>query len=155
MPLIPTLTALLLAASEPAETPSFRFDRVDLISEEPGTWLHYDVPLVGAYPLATLLRFVEQVKPVFQLPVKGLYVGTSISTQSLVYEGALMEQMGLSWTVGLQTRLLFPTGLHAGVAWRFSRLRVGLSLSAFTNGGWGRPDGFTVQFLPTLGVGIG
>lgn len=155
MSLAIALTALLLQTAEPAEGPSFGFDRVDVISEGPGTWLHYDVPLITAYPAATALRYVEQVSVVFQLPVKGLYAGAAISGQTLVYEGALMEQLGLRWTAGLQTRLLFPTGLQAGLAWRHGRLRVGLSLSAFTDGGWAHPQGFAIQVLPTLGIGIG
>jgi hypothetical protein len=155
MPLTVALAVVLLSAPEPSEAPSFGFDRVDLLSEEPGTWLHYDVPLLAAYPTVVVLRWAEQIKPVFRLPMKGLYLGVSISSQSLVYESALLERYNLFWTAGLQTRLLFPTGLQAGLAWRFGYLRIGLSLSAFTDGGWGNIWGWTPQILPTLGVGVG
>lgn len=158
MPLAaPLLVALLHAAApgEPAAPPAFGFDRVDLLSEDPGTWLHHDVPLLPGYPVIPLVRFVEQVKPVFHLPVRGLYAGVSIGSQSLVYEHPLWEEKGLFWSAGLQTRLLYPSGALLGVAWRFSRFRVGLSLSCFTDSGWGRPVPGAVSFLPTLGFGIG
>jgi hypothetical protein len=177
MPVALLLAALLAAAPEaqpaPAGTPaatdpanpaptatstrsaSFGFDRVDLLSEDPGTWLHYELPMLGAYPLAPALRFVEQVKVVFRLPVKGLYAGASIGSQSLVYEYPLFADKGLFLTGGLQTRLLFPRGVLVGVAWRAGIFRLGVSLSAFTSGSWQRPTDTAVLFLPTVGLGIG
>jgi hypothetical protein len=176
MPVALLLAALLAAApeaqpapaaAEPANTAntaptatatrsaSFGFDRVDLLSEDPGTWLHYELPMLGAYPLAPALRFVEQVKVVFTLPVKGLYAGVSIGSQSLVYEYPLFADKGLFLTGGLQTRLLFPRGVLVGVAWRAGIFRLGVSLSAFTSGSWQRPTDTAVLLLPTVGLGIG
>lgn len=163
MPVTAAVFALLLAgaqapaqASAPAAaTPSFGFERVDILSEDPGVWLHYEAPMIGVYAVAPLLRLVEQTKVVFHLPVENLYAGASITSQSLTYEQALSSEKGLFWSATLQTRLLFPRGLNLGLAWRTGRLRLGLSLSAFTDGSWSRPNGMAVTVVPTLGVGFG
>lgn len=154
MPLTLLVLAVLSQAPQPRAA-TFGFDRVDVISEDPGSFLHYDVPLVGVYPTAPGLRFVEQVKVVFRLPVDGLYVGASLASQSLTYEWGLTKRVPLFLTGGLQTRLLFPRGLTLGIAWRFNRVRLGASLSAFTNGSWSGPGFFAPTILPTIGIGVG
>ncbi len=132
------------------------FDRVDVISEDPGLWLNYDLPSARAYPLAPTLRFVEQVKPVLKIvPVEGLYAGISMQSQSISYERAFLPQYGLAWSAGVQTRLLLPTGVFGGLAWRVWRMRFGLGVSAFSSASWVRPDWTSWRVLPTLGVGIG
>lgn len=131
------------------------FDRVDLVAEDTGTFLHFEAPMAAVRADITAVRFLEQVKPVWTTAVKGLYVGTSIGSQSIVYEHPLLAQHGLFATGGLQTRLLLPRGALAGVAWRWKRLRVGLSLSALSQASWARPNWQQWQFLPSLGVGIG
>ncbi len=134
------------------------FDRVDLVSEDLGTWLHYDVPMAPHNVQAVGLRFVEQVKVSFRLPVKGLYAGASLSSQSLTYEHPLLGGPGghgLYATGALQTRLLLPRGVTAGVAWRWGHLRVGASLAAFSETSWARPNWQQWTVLPTLGVGVG
>ena len=152
MSLIAALT--LVAATTHAQT-GFGFDRVDIVSEDPGIWLHYDAPMLGMNAATSAVRLLEQVKPVWTLPVKGLYLGTSISSQSLVYEHALLPKQGLFVTGGLQTRLLMPRGALAGVAWRFGRFRLGVSLSALSTSSWARPNWSTWSFLPTFGFGVG
>jgi hypothetical protein len=151
----PTTTAESPSATTAGRSASFGFDRVDVLSEDPGTWLHYEMPMMGTYPTAPALRFVEQVKVVFGLPVKGLYAGVAIGSQSLVYEYPLLADKGVFLTGGLQTRLLFPRGVLVGVAWRVGMFRFGASLSAITGGSWQRPGDTAFLLLPTLGVGIG
>lgn len=172
---LPVLLAVALGAASPDETvtgspplppsgddpppaspaPAFGFDRLDLLSEDTGAWLNHELPRLGVTARAGSLRFLTQLKPVFTLPYRGLYAGLSISSQSLVYEHPLKREWGLYATGGLQTRLLFPRGVLAGVAWRHGYLRLGLSLSAFTGGSWAAPGDFTWTFLPSLGIGVG
>lgn len=149
MPL--TLTAIVLASI----AGQVGFDRVDLISEDTGTFLHYEAPMAATRADITAVRFLEQVKPVFSTPVKNLFFGVSIASQSLVYEYPLLQQHGLFATAGLQTRLLLPRGALAGVAWRWKWLRVGVSLSALSQASWARPNWQQWDFLPSLGLGVG
>jgi len=152
------LTLSLVAASLTLAAP-VRLDRVDVLSEDKGTFLHYDVPMVGAYAPMTVLRFVEQVKVVVALPVDGLYAGASLASQSLSYEGPLWrtgeDGRGLFWTASLHTRLLMPYGAHAGVAWRFGFMRLSLGASASSASTWVRPSWTEWHVLPTLGLGFG
>jgi hypothetical protein len=154
--LLATALALTLSA-DPAATSnewSAGFDRVDLISEEIGTFLNYDVLEVTLYPLKPTMRFVEQVKVSFRLPWSGFYAGASIASQSLTYEWAVGPK-GLFLTGGVVTRLLFPRGVIAGAAYRVGNFRFGFSLSAFSSGSWSAPGSFQWTALPSLGVGIG
>ena len=149
------------SATAPTATPTWRgggFDRVDLLSEDPGLWLHYDVPMLGTYALQPALRFVEQVKVVFRLPWQGFFFGASIGSQSLVYELPLAGIRGLSLTGGIQTQLLFPRGLLVGLAYRLGPVRLGVSMSALTAGSWERPQDVIAGrpiVLPTFGLGLG
>lgn len=145
-----SLLAAALAASPIA------FDRVDIVSEDPGLWLNYDVPAARAYPISTGVRLLKQVKPVVRIvPVEGLYAGVSLQSQSVTYEGKLLPQYGLTWSAGVQTRLLLPTGAFGGVAWRVWRMRFGLGVSAISAASWARPDWTNWKVLPTVGIGIG
>lgn len=160
--LLTAALALVLAAEPETATPappaapswSFGFDRVDLISEEIGTFLNYDVLELPVYPLKPAMRLVEQVKVVFRLPWQGLYAGASIESQSLTYELPIGPK-GLFLTGGVVTRLLFPRGAIAGAAYRVGIFRFGLSLSAFTSGSWSAPGSFQWTFFPSLGFGVG
>lgn len=151
------LTLSLVAASLTLAAP-VRLDRVDVLSEDSGTFLHYDVPMAHAYPPMTGVRFLEQVKVVLALPVSGLYAGASIASQSLSYEGPLWRSQdgrGLFWTASVHTRLLMPYGAHAGVAWRFGFLRLGVGASASSEATWARPAWTEWKVLPTLALGFG
>ena len=155
------------APSSPAESPhsgrsaGFGFDRVDLLSEDPGTFLHYDAPMAGQNLQAFGMRFIEQVKVVARLPLPSLsaggrwYAGASVQSQSLSYEHPLLKDSGLYATGALQTRLLLPRGVTAGLAFRTGVLRVGVSVSAFSQASWARPNWQQWSVLPTLGVGLG
>jgi hypothetical protein len=153
MPLTLSLVAAGLTLAAPV-----RLDRVDVLSEDSGTFLNYEVPMALAYPPMTAVRFVEQVKVVLSLPVSGLYAGASIASQSLSYEGPLWRSedgRGLFWTASVHTRLLMPYGAHAGVAWRFGFMRLGLGASASSEASWARPAWSEWRVLPTLSLGFG
>ena len=137
------------------EWPGFGFDRVDVLSET-STWLAYDALLFRTEIAKPVLRYVEQVKVSLRLPWRGLYVGLSLGGQDLTYEYPVdLAGLRLYLTGGIQTRLLFPSGAHVGVAWRWKMLRIGASVAAFTSGSWTSPGSFAVLPLPTLGIGIG
>lgn len=147
--MIPLLLALSAAAAPVS------LERVDLLSEDPGTWLNYEAPqLQLATADMAAVRFVAQLKPVFTTPVQGLYVGTSLTSQSLVYESPLSEGPDIYVTAGLQTRLLLPAGVLMGVAWRGGPLRVGLSVSMLSEATWVRPSWSSWTVMPSLGLGI-
>jgi len=154
MPLTLSLVAASLTLAAPVQ-----LDRVDVLSEDAGLFLHYHLPMTGAYAPMTALRFLEQVKVVLTLPVNGLYAGASVASQSLAYEGALWrtgeDGRGLFWTASLHTRLLMPYGAHAGVAWRFGFMRLSLGASASSASTWARPSWSEWRVLPTLGLGFG
>lgn len=152
------LIAAMVLAAEPgaaAEPTGVRWQRVDLLSEDPGLWLPQEAPRLRADALTPAVRFVTQIKVVWDLPVRGLGFGVSLDSQSLVYEYPLLPQANLSLSVGLQTRLLLPRGGLVGVAWRGGPVRVGLSLSVFSEASWSRVDYGYWTALPTLGLGIG
>ena len=152
------LTLSLVTASLALAAAPVRLDRVDVLSEDAGSFLHYDLPMAGAYAPMTGVRFLEQVKVVLALPVDGLYAGASVASQSLAYEGPLwrtQDGRGLFWTASVHTRLLMPYGAHAGVAWRFGFLRLGVGASASSEASWARPAWTEWKVLPTLALGFG
>lgn len=139
-------TALALAAP-------ISLDRVDLIAAGPGTFVNYDVPVAGSDVTRTAIRFVEQVQPVWRTPVDNLYVGTSIASQSIIWDAPLAETP-LNYVVALETSLLAPRGARAGVATLLGPVRVEAGVSAISPSGWARFDYNTWTVMPTLGVGL-
>jgi hypothetical protein len=131
----------------------FGLDRIDVLSEDPGTFLSSDVPKIGRSTTVAGIRFVEQVKPVFTTPVDGLLVGLSLATQSVYYEQPVWRGLGL--TGGVQTRLGLPRGVLMGGYLRTGPLRLGVGANVLSGATWTRPD-FTVwRVMPGVGVGIG
>jgi hypothetical protein len=146
------LVAAMVLAAEPA---SVRLERVDVLSEDPGLWLHQEVPRLKVDPLTPAVRFLTQVKLVWSTPVRGLGFGVSLQSQSLVYEHPLVPEANLSLSVGLQTRLLLPRGALVGLAWRAGPVRLGLGLSLFSEATWSRVEYSQWTVLPTVGLGFG
>jgi hypothetical protein len=146
------VTALLLALGL-AHAEPFRLDRVDVLSEDPGTFLHESGPGIPRSPTVTGIRFVEQVKPVIATPADGLLVGLSLATQSVYYERPVYKGLGL--TTGVQTRMLLPRGALLGAHLRTGRLRIGVSANLLSGATWTRPDWTTWRVLPGVGIGIG
>lgn len=150
-----TPTTLMLTTLAAGPTAVVQFDRVDLISEDPGTFVNYELAGAPTYPTKAAIRFVTQIKPVVAIPrVPGLTVGVSLSSQSVVYERPFLVE-GLHWTAGVQTALLMPRGALGGVAYRTGRWRFGVSASAISGSTWARPSYGQWTVLPTVGVGVG
>lgn len=159
MPVILRTLVLSLVLSLPAQAAGFGFDRVDLVSEDTGLWLNHEVPSAGAYPTRAALRFVTQVKVVFDLPgLEGLQAGASLSSQSVSLERPLdlgFLPKGFYWHAGLQTRLLMPRGVFGGLAYRWKWFRVGAGVSALSGASWATPTWSSWTVVPTLGLGVG
>ena len=153
--MIAALTLALALAAPSADAAKLRFQRVDFISEVPGTFVNYDIPMAAMNPVTTGLRWVEQIQVVVDLPVDGLSTGVSLGAQSLFYERPLHEAAGLSWGLGLQTDLLLPKGALADVSWRWKRIRLGLGGCVTSGASWANPNWSAWQLLPTVGVGVG
>jgi hypothetical protein len=131
------------------------FDRVDILAADPGTFLAWDLPDVAAEPRLAAVRFLLQVEPVWRMPIPGLYVGTSLASQSLVWETPLAERPRLIFSAGLQTRLLLPAGLTTQLAWRAGPVRVGLGANLLSAATWSHPSWSRWRVLPGLSVGVG
>ncbi|MBN1337001.1 MAG: hypothetical protein JXB39_13670 [Deltaproteobacteria bacterium] len=148
------LLSLLLLAG-PARTAALVFDRVDLVSEDPATWLNYDVPMVGVNTTTVAVRWIEQVKVSWRLPVQGLSIGTSLASLSVFWEHPVWSTAGISAGAGLQTALLLPRGVFADVAWRKGRFRVAAGVGAVSGATWADLDWTAWNVVPTLGLGVG
>ncbi len=157
MPALILSLTLLGGALELDEDASFGFERVDILSEDPGTWLHYDLPYAGVFPTSPAMRFLTQIKVVWRTPLRGLYVGTSVRSISAVLEVPLFttDRHGLHLTAGAQSRLLLPSGVMTGLAWRWGPLRLGAGLSVLSAASWSNRRWTQWSFLPTVGIGVG
>ncbi len=150
-----------LWATVASADPVFGLDRVDVLSEDPGFWLADEAPRMSYATPTSAIRFVEQIKLAWFLPVDGLTVGTSLASQSVVYERrALILRRGklttgLLVSGGVQAKAGLPRGLMGGVALRHGRVRIGLSVNAVSSASWSRPDWSVWRALPGAGIGIG
>ncbi len=142
-------------SAPPLKKSGFGFSRVDILSEDPGFWINDELPNVLAYPLRPTLRFVMQVKVVWATPVRGLTLGTSITSQSIHYERSIFGFESVTVGGGLQTALLLPRGIWVDVAWHRGPYRLALGLSTISDASWGNLRWDSWRFLPTVGVGIG
>ena len=129
-----------------------QLDRVDLLSESPGTWLAYEAPRLATAPGVAALRWAAQVSPV--LSVGNVELSASLSAQSVAVRAPFADDR-LSVDAGLVTRAFLPVGGRVGVAWRPGPVRLGLSLVALADATWVRRDYASWTLLPTLGFGIG
>jgi hypothetical protein len=151
--MIGLMIGVSLAAAVPPEwTPGL--DRVEILSEDPGTWLHHELPLAHHRPATASLRLIEQVQPVWRTPWEGVTVGTSLAIQTVQLERPLGTRHRLSWSAGVQTKLLCPRGLVGGLHWELGRLHLvgGVSLSSMAT--WQNPHWSQWSLLPTAGIGI-
>lgn len=129
-----------------------QLDRVDLLSESPGTWLPYEAPRLATAPGVSALRWVAQVSPV--VSVGNVELSASLSAQSVAVRAPLLADRVFA-DVGVVTRAFLPVGGRVGVAWRPGPLRFGLSLVALADATWVRTDYRSWTLLPALGLGIG
>lgn len=136
-----------------AEARPLGFDRIDLLSEDPGTFLDEHVARFGPSPTVTGIRYLEQVKVVVRLPVERVLLGVSAATQSLYVEQPIVGPVGM--TIGVQTRLGLPRGGLVGAHARLGPLRLGLGANLLSAATWARPAWDTWRVLPGVGVGVG
>lgn len=129
-----------------------QFDRLDLLSEERGMWLNYEVAGLTTYPTRAAVRWINQVKGVWHGPWPRSYIGISIASQSLVWEHPLPVSH-LMLSTGLQSQMLLPNGITVGLAWRHKRLRIGFGISATSEATWSRIAYQYWSVLPTVGLG--
>ena len=132
-----------------------RFDRVDLISEDPGLWVNDDLSRLEHIPRLGAVRYLSQVKVVLELPSEGIYFGSSISSQSLSAERLIVSKLPIYGYAGIQAGLLLPRGIVGGLAYREGPLRVGVGFSGLSSATWRRPDWTVWTWLPSVGIGFG
>lgn len=137
------------------ERPAFGFDRVDILSEDPGTWLLDEVKMLGHNTTTAIMRGVWQVKVHFTLPVEHLTLGLSLASQSIAWEQLLLPEVGLGFVAGVSTRLLLPNGVFGGAIWRWSRLRVSLGINLHSGASWSHLDYSYWRITPAIGLGVG
>jgi len=132
--------------------PDLRLDRVDLVSETSGTWLHDELPRAGSTPRFVGARWVEQVQPVIAIGPT-VQVGLALRTQSVRLEHTVTGP----WSVngGLQLGAGLPNGAIGGVGYRAGALRLGTALSVVSSATWARPTWTHWRLLPTVGIGVG
>lgn len=135
--------------------PAVRFDRIDVLAEDPGTWWLDDLPRAGWNGGTVALKGLAQVKVVVALGGDGLQLGISASSQSLVLERPIWPSADLYAWGGLQTALLLPRGLMAGISYRPGPVRISVGVSAVSSASWARPDWSSFALLPTIGLGFG
>ncbi|MCB9779374.1 MAG: hypothetical protein H6742_12480 [Alphaproteobacteria bacterium] len=151
------LAALAALAPTAAQAGGFGLDRLEILSEDSGAWLNYELPMVAARPAATGVRFLTQVQATWYLPVDGLVVGTSLESQSIALEKSFNVDLAggdFGWYGGVHSRLFLPRGLMAGLDWRKDKLRLSAGASLTNASTWRRPSLRAWSVLPTLGVSI-
>jgi hypothetical protein len=151
----PLLLTTLLAL--PAQGAKFRLERVELLADDTGAWLNYDLPMLGAHPLMVGFRLVEQTQLVWALPIENLKVGTGLESITVSYERSMSVDLAggdLGWYGGLTTRLLMPRGATAGVDWTKKRLRLAAGASMTSASTWARPGWGVWSPMPVLSVGL-
>ncbi|MEZ4322964.1 MAG: hypothetical protein R3F61_36195 [Myxococcota bacterium] len=153
--MIGVLGLLGVALAAPDRAAAVHFERVDLVSEDPGRWLVDEVPRTLVSPRGTALRWVEQVKVAFAVPRASLVVGASVTSQSVAVRRPLTHRAPVYGQVGVTTALGLPRGVLVGLeAWR-GPVRLGIGVHAHANATWARPVYDTWRVLPGVGIGIG
>lgn len=148
-----TLIGLALAAV-PEASPKLHFERLDVLSLDPGTWLNYELPDMTGAPLRAALRFVSQVKPVVGLPVPGLSLGLSLASQSLHYERPLGIYPGLAVGGAVQTLLLLPRGVYVDLSVTRGPVRAAIGVDALSTASWRHLDWSGWAVLPGISLGV-
>ena len=131
------------------------FDRIDLLSEDPGRWLLDEAPRTAALPGPTGVRWARQVKLSVSIPRASLVLGASLSSQSVSVRRPLTRRAPIYAHGGVTLALGLPRGALVGVeAWR-GPVRFGLGLNVLSSATWARPVYDSWGLVPGIGVGIG
>ncbi len=141
---IAALGILALATAAP-----LALDRVELVAEEPGTWLLDDLPTVTSRPASTTLRWLEQVQPVLRLGDGPLRVGVSWTMQGVFYAHTLgaLELEG-----GVQTSLGLPVGAGVSAGLPLGSWRLGAGVGARCGASWADPRFTAWRVVPAVGL---
>ena len=139
-----------LCATASAEV---KLTRIELLSEDPGTWLHYELPMAGSRPVTAAVRLLEQVQPVWQSPWQHVLIGTSLTVQTIQLERPIGE-LHMQWSTGIQTALLCPKGVVGAVHWQWRRIHLSVGVSLDSNASWQHRNWTQWTLLPTAGFGI-
>jgi hypothetical protein len=149
------IALLAIAWAAPDRAAPVHFERVDILSEDPGTWLVDDAPRVALSPRLTALRWLEQVKVSAAIPRASLVIGVSASSQSLSLRRPLSHRVPLYGSVGLTTALGLPRGGLLGAEYWRGPVRIGVGLHAHAGATWARPVWDSWRILPGVGIGLG
>ena len=150
--MIGSILGLIGALSVPAIA-GVQLQRVEILSEDPGTWLHYELPMAASRPSTAAVRLIEQIQPVWQSPWTDIYIGTSLTVQTLQIERPLGDE-SLRWSAGIQTALLCPKGVVGALHWQRKRLHLSAGLSLSSMASWQHRSWNQWTLLPTAGIGI-
>ncbi|MBO84709.1 MAG: hypothetical protein CL927_05070 [Deltaproteobacteria bacterium] len=144
------MVAVLLCVAATA-TATTHFERLELLSDDPGRFLSDELPMVAARPGNTALRFLAQVQPVVGFGTH-FTLGTSLSAWTPGWETALGDRP-IGVLVAVPTRLGLPTGLVTAATYTRGALWVDLGVAAQTGASWRRPAYRDLRVVPTLGLG--
>jgi hypothetical protein len=136
-----------------------QLDRVDLLSEAPGTFLRDEAPRLGALPGPVAVQWLSQVSVVASAGPVDVSASFDAQTVSLVRRASIpvgsRGEVPLSGEVGVVARGLLPVGVRMGIGWRPNALRFGVSVVALTDATWRSPAWRHLTLVPSLGVGVG
>lgn len=135
--------------------PFVRTERIDLISEDPGTWALEDLPRLGYSPRSAALRWLEQVRFVAELPRFNVVLGASVASQSISYRFRITPRAKIYASAGLTTRLGLPRGVLLGAETWAGPVRLGLGLHLASDARWADPNWSQWRALPGIGIGLG
>lgn len=128
-------------------------DRVELLADDPGTFVYDELPLLAARPGGTALRAAAQVQPVLGFG-SGLTLGVSMAALTPGYElEASGNSHGFGFLAAVPTRLGLPSGLVLAGTFRHGPLWVDLGVRATSGATWRTPRYGDLRVGPTLGVG--
>lgn len=127
-------------------------DRVEVVSDTPGTFVLDELPMLRARPGVTGLRALAQIEPVVKFPY-GLTVGASLGNISVGVESPT-ESHGLGGLVAVPTRLGLPTGVVVAGCWRSGPVWLDVGLAAQSGATWAAPEWQDLRVRPVLGLGL-
>lgn len=148
-PVLTALTGPALAA------PFVRTERIDVLSEDPGTFVFDDLPRAAYTPRSTVLRWLEQVRFVATVPRYSLVLGASVASQSISYRFQVHPKAPVYGSAGIVTKLFLPRGLQLGAETWAGPVRLGVGLQVHSDATWARPDYTRWHAQPGIGIGIG
>lgn len=146
------LTAL---STTSVAAPFVRTERIDLISEDPGTFVFEDLPRTAYTPRSTVLRWLEQVRFVATVPRYGLVFGASVASQSVSHRFRVLPDAPVYGSVGVSTKLFLPRGVLLGAETWAGPVRLGIGLHVHTDATWSRLDYTRWHAQPGIGIGLG